>query len=81
MGSSSGGKGWLLSPALAVTALPVLSFHLLVVYRVCHVMYGWPALLFSPGLAWCCPLLALLLAVLSSCCDEKEKSSTKDKKC
>ena len=42
-------------------ALPVLLFHAFVVHRVCWASYGWPALLFSPGLAWCVPLLALLL--------------------
>ena len=44
-------------------AAPVLALHALIVNRVCYTSYGWPALWFSPGLAWCVPLLALLLAL------------------
>ena len=43
-------------------AAPVLALHVLLVHRVCYTSYGWAALWFSPGLAWCVPLLALLLA-------------------
>jgi hypothetical protein len=46
----------------AAAALPVLALHGLVVHRVCRVSYSWPALAFSPGLAWSGLLAAALLA-------------------
>ena len=49
------------SPAQWLAAAPLLALHALVVWRICFVSYGWPALLFSPGLAWTVPLLAWLL--------------------
>lgn len=44
-------------------AAPVVALHGLLVHRVCYISYGWPALWFSPGLAWCVPLLALMLGI------------------
>ena len=55
-------RRWLLTPLQALCLAPIAALHFLVVYRVCVVSYGWPALLFSPGLAWYMPLAALLLA-------------------
>ncbi|EIE20379.1 Metallo-dependent phosphatase [Coccomyxa subellipsoidea C-169] len=55
-------RRWPLTPLQAVCLAPIAAFHVLVVYRVCVVSYGWPALLFSPGLAWYLPLATLLLA-------------------
>ena len=49
------------SPAQWLAAAPLLALHALVVWRICFVSYGWPALLISPGLAWTVPLLAWLL--------------------
>ncbi|CAL8465131.1 g4666 [Coccomyxa elongata] len=52
---------WPVTLIQALCLAPFLAFHVLVVYRVCFVSYDWPALLFSPGLAWTMPLAALLL--------------------
>lgn len=59
------------TPAQWLALAPLLALHAMVVWRICFVSYGWPALLFSPGLAWTAPLLAWLLwagrrAVLAS---------------
>ena len=54
-------RRWPVNLLLALCLAPFLAFHVLIVYRICIVSYDWPALLFSPGLAWTMPLAALLL--------------------
>ena len=56
-----GSKAWPFSVGNVVAAMPVVAFHSLIVYRMSYVSFGWPAVLFSPGLAWCIPLIGLLL--------------------
>ena len=48
-------------------ALPIAGFHSLVAYRMTYVSFGWPAVLLSPGVAWCMPLIGLLLRTHRSC--------------
>ena len=48
-------------------ALPIAAFHTLIAYRMTYVSFGWPAVLFSPGVAWCMPLISLLLCTHRSC--------------
>ena len=60
--AAAGSKSTLLfAPWQLLCAAPFVWFHTFVVHRICYASYSWPALLFSPGLAWCMPLLALLL--------------------
>ena len=56
-----GPKGWPFSVWQTVAAMPIVALHSLIAYRISYVSFGWPAVLFSPGLAWCMPLIGLLL--------------------
>ena len=55
------GSKQLFSVRHLVGAALIMSLHCLIAYRICFVSFGWPAVLFSPGLAWCIPLTTLLL--------------------
>lgn len=52
---------WLLSVWQIVASVPIVGFHGLIVYRMCYVSFGLPAVLFSPGVAWSTPLIFLML--------------------
>lgn len=56
-----GALRWPFSAWQIAAAAPILAFHGLIAYRMTYVSFGWPAVLFSPGLAWCTPLISLLL--------------------
>ncbi len=57
--------------------LPVAAFHCFVAYRISYVSFGWPAVLFSPGVAWCMPLIGLLLYTFRRCICSQPQPATK----